>query len=116
MKFIVDECTGPTVAKWLASEGHNILSISPDRKGISDKEILKIAVSEERILITNDKDFGELIFKNRQSHCGVIFLRLTDETSRNKVLVLKNLTQNHQQIIEKGHFVVMPEKSIRSIG
>ncbi len=41
MKFIVDECTGPTVAKWLASEGHNILSISPDRKGISDKEILK---------------------------------------------------------------------------
>jgi predicted nuclease of predicted toxin-antitoxin system len=67
-------------------------------------------------LITNDKDFGELIFKNRQSHYGVIFLRLTDETARNKVLVLKNLIQNHQQIIEKGHFVVVTEKSIRSIG
>jgi predicted nuclease of predicted toxin-antitoxin system len=83
MKFIVDECTGPTVAKWLAIEGHDVISISPDRKGISDKEILKIAVSEERILITNDKDFGELIFKNNHSHCGVILLRLSDETATN---------------------------------
>lgn len=116
MKFIVDECTGPAAPKWLSAEGHDVISISPDRKGISDKEILKIAVSEERILITNDKDFGELIFKKRQSHCGVIFLRLTDETARNKVLVLKNLIQNHRQIIEKGHFVVVNEKSIRSIG
>jgi predicted nuclease of predicted toxin-antitoxin system len=116
MKFIVDECTGPTVAKWLAIEGHDVISISPDRKGISDKEILKIAVSEERILITNDKDFGELIFKNNHSHCGVILLRLTDETATNKVFILKNLIYNHQKIIVKGHFVVVTEKSIRSIG
>jgi len=112
----VDECTGPTVAKWLATEGHNVISISPDRKGISDKEIFKIAVSEERILITNDKDFGELIFKNKFSHCGVIFLRLTDETVSNKVFVLNNLINNHQKIIEKRSFVVVTGKSIRSIG
>jgi predicted nuclease of predicted toxin-antitoxin system len=41
MKFIVDECTGPTAAKWLSAEGLDVISISPDRKGISDKEILK---------------------------------------------------------------------------
>ncbi len=116
MKFIVDECTGPTVAKWLETEGHNVVSISPDRKGISDKEILKIAFREERILITNDKDFGELIFKNKLSHCGVIFLRLTDETVNNKVFVLNNLIYNHQKIIIKGGFLVVTEKSIRSIG
>jgi len=116
MKFIVDECTGPTVANWLISEGYDVLSISPDRKGISDKEILKIAVDEERVLITNDKDFGELIFKEKLSHCCVIFLRLTDETATNKIFVLKNLLHNHIQIIDKEHFVVVTEKNIRSIG
>ncbi len=116
MKFIVDECTGPTVAKWLVSEGYDILSISLERKGISDKEILKIALTEDRIVITNDKDFGELIFKEKLSHCGVIFLRLANETATNKVFVLKNLLHNHIEIIDKEHFIVVTEKSIRSIG
>lgn len=116
MKFIVDECTGPTVVKWLYTEGHDVVSVSPDRKGISDKEILKIAVEEMRILITNGKDFGELIFKQKLPHCGVIFLRLTDETPKNKILVLKNLIDHHKKIIDKERFVVVTENNIRSIG
>lgn len=116
MKFIVDECTGPTVAKWLKTEGHDSVSVSPDKKGISDKEVLKIAVTENRILITNDKDFGELIFKEKLTHNGVIFLRLSDETAKNKILVLKNLLDNHKKIIDQGRFVVVTEKNIRSIG
>ena len=116
MKFIVDECTGPTVAKWLTMEGHDVVSVSPDRKGITDKEILKIAVKETRILITNDKDFGELIFKQKLPHCGVIFLRLIDETAKNKIIVLKNLVDHHNKIIDKGRFVVVTENNIRSIG
>lgn len=67
-------------------------------------------------MITNDKDFGELIFKEKLPHCGVIFLKLTDETAKNKVFVLNNLIHNHQQIIDKGHFAVVTEKNIRSIG
>lgn len=112
----MDECTGPTVAKWLNTEGHDVVSISPDRKGITDKEILKIAVEEIRILITNDKDFGELIFKHKLPHSGVIFLRLSDETAKNKILVLKNLIDHHNKIIDKGRFVVVTENNIRSIG
>jgi hypothetical protein len=41
MKFIVDECTGPTAAKWLSAEGHDVISISPDRKGFRIKKFLK---------------------------------------------------------------------------
>ena len=112
----MDECTGPTVAKWLVSEGYDVLSVSPDRKGILDNEILEIAISEERIVITNDKDFGELIFKEKLPHRGVVFLRLSNETALNKIFILKNLIQNHIQIIEKEYFIVVTEKSIRSIG
>jgi predicted nuclease of predicted toxin-antitoxin system len=116
MKFIVDECTGPTVAKWLINEGHDVASVSPEKIGISDKEVLKIALTEKRILINNDKDFGELIFKEKHIHHGIIFLSLSDETPKNKILVLKNLLEHHIKIIDKGRFVVVREKSIRSIG
>lgn len=116
MKFIVDECTGATAAKWLAEEGYDVLSISPEKRGISDKEILQIATDEKRIIITNDKDFGELIFKERTPHNGVIFLRLADETAKNKILILKKLLTQHIEIIDNEHFIVVTEKSIRKVG
>lgn len=62
MRFIVDECTGPTVAKWLQSEGHETFSVFEKAQGIDDEKILIKAVAESWIVITNDKDFGEMIF------------------------------------------------------
>ncbi len=60
----------------------------------TDVEILRRAVNENRIVVTNDKDFGEMIFRGEHSHCGVILLRLRDEQGENKVRVLANvLTQ-----------------------
>ena len=67
-------------------------------------------------MITNDKDFGELTFKEKLSHCGVIFLRLNDETATNKIFILKNLLHNHTQFIGKEHFIVVTESAIRIIG
>jgi predicted nuclease of predicted toxin-antitoxin system len=63
MKFIVDECTGPNVAKWLTQQGNDVYSVADESHGISDEQVLEKAVAEQRILITNDKDFGEMIFK-----------------------------------------------------
>lgn len=59
MRFLVDECTGPAVAKWLSQTGHDVFSVYDEKPGISDDEIIRLAFSQERILITNDKDFGE---------------------------------------------------------
>lgn len=63
MKFIVDECTGPKVAKWPKSIGYDILSVYDESRGADDETIITKANKENFILITNDKDFGELIFK-----------------------------------------------------
>ena len=59
MRFLVDECTGPTVARWLEERGHDVFSVYDDASGIEDAEVLRRAHEEERILITSDKDFGE---------------------------------------------------------
>lgn len=89
MKFLIDECTGPAVAKWLMKKGYNVFSVFEETPGISDDAVLDRAREENRILITNDKDFGEKIYRQQKSHQGVILLRLKNERSKNKIKVLK---------------------------
>ncbi len=112
MRFLVDECTGPAVAKWLKAEGHEVFSVFDQAQGIDDAEVLTIAVAEERILITNDKDFGEMIFRERLDHRGVIFLRLSDERSTNKIAVLKLVLDNYSDRLS-NRFVTATETKIR---
>ncbi len=81
MRFLVDECTGPAVAAWLLLEGHDIFSVFDEARGIDDSTVIKQAFDENRIIITNDKDFGEKVYREKHPHCGVILLRLQDERS-----------------------------------
>ncbi|MEM6839909.1 MAG: DUF5615 family PIN-like protein [Cyanobacteria bacterium P01_C01_bin.120] len=68
----MDENTGVFVARWLRQQGHEVFSVYEEARGTDDNEILRKAVAESWILITSDKDFGEKIFRDRRSHCGVI--------------------------------------------
>ena len=63
MRFLVDECTGSTVARWLRDQGYEVFSVYDEARGISDDEVLQKALNENWILITNDKDFGDKIFR-----------------------------------------------------
>ncbi|MBX7152579.1 DUF5615 family PIN-like protein [bacterium] len=112
MKFIVDECTGPAVSTWLRSLNYDTYSIFDSSRGISDDEVLTIANRENRIIITNDKDFGEKIYRERKKHKGVIFLRLADERSENKIKVLQNVLDGHAGQLH-DQFIVVTEKRIR---
>jgi predicted nuclease of predicted toxin-antitoxin system len=78
MRVLVDECTGPAVASWLKAQGHDVLSAFDEARGASDDGLLERARAEGRILVTNDRDFGVKVFRDRQSPRGVIFLRLKD--------------------------------------
>lgn len=114
IKFIVDECTGPAVAKWLSAAGYQVLSIYDEKRGFRDIEILRLAQTENWLIITNDKDFGDLVFKERLSHHGIILLRLDNERSMNKVSVLDKLFKSHFYELPEN-FVVVTEKSVRVI-
>ena len=112
MRFLVDECTGPKVAKWLREQGHEVFSVFDDARAISDDEVLAKAFAETFILITNDKDFGEMIFRERREHHGVIFLRLNDERSANKIEVLRHLLESYPEKMP-GRFVTVTETKVR---
>ena len=63
-------------------------------------------------MITNDKDFGEKIYRDNLPHKGIILLRLQDERSSNKIDVLKRLLSVHLQRIPNS-FVVATETQVR---
>jgi predicted nuclease of predicted toxin-antitoxin system len=87
MKFLVDECTGPSVASWLRDNGHEVFSVYEDARGAEDDIILQKAFEENWVLITNDKDFGDKVYRNGQLHKGVILLRLENERAASKIKV-----------------------------
>ena len=112
LKFLVDECTGPKVAKWLEAEGYEVFSVFDDARGISDLEIIKKAEAEDWIIITNDKDFGELIFRDSRGPVGVILLRLSDERATNKIHCLNTLL-TQLDTVGSDQFIVVTEENIR---
>lgn len=77
MRFLFDESADARLAPWLRSLGHDVSLIAADHPAsLKDQAVLAIAKRENRILITDDRDFGELIFARKQPHSGVIYLRL----------------------------------------
>src|SRR5215213_1408209 len=98
MKFLLDESADFPLAKVLTDLNHDVTTIVHDYpRAIKDKEVLAIAQREGRILITNDRDFGELIFRQRLRHSGVILFRLGSEDIATKTSWLEYLLTNYAQ-------------------
>lgn len=112
MRFLVDECTGPEVAQWLREHQHNVFSVYDEARGLSDEEVILKAYNDNRILITNDKDFGRKIYRENHPHQGVILLRLENERVKNKTSVIQQLLDNFGNTLE-NKFVVVTEKRVR---
>lgn len=112
MRFLVDECTGTFVAQWLQQQGHEVFSVYDQVRGIEDETIIRKAFDENRILITNDKDFGEKIYRWQSKHHGVVFLRLEDERAVIKIKVMNELLKTYADQLP-NQFVVVTESSVR---
>ncbi len=112
MRYIVDECTGHRVAIWLRSEGHDVFSVYESARGWDDNAILQKSVLENRILITNDKDFGDKVYRDQMPHKGIILLRLEDDRVINRIAILKKVIRFYEERLI-NHFIVVTEKRIR---
>ncbi len=112
MRFIVDECTGPAVSRWLSENGYEVFSVYEEARGVNDETIIKKAFEENWILITDDKDFGDKVYRDAHLHKGVILLRLEDERSTSKIRVLSRLLKNYSEKLSNS-FVVVTERQVR---
>lgn len=112
MKLLLDESVEYRLAGFLTSLGHDVTAIAADYpSALKDTEVLAIAKDENRILITNDKDFGELVFRRRLAHCGVILLRIKDDLMEAKQDALRQALEISPDQLHG--FVVISDRGIR---
>lgn len=82
MNFVADEsCAGPVIQA-LRQAGHDVMAIAEVAKGATDEHVLERALKEGRVLITEDLDFGELVYARGQASAGVILLRFENRVRR----------------------------------
>ena len=97
MKLLANENFPTPSIKFLRSAGYDITSISEDYSGISDEFVMHIAQTEQRTIITFDRDYGELIFKhNYKPKNGVIYLRLSEYTPEEPGEIVQKLLEDYK--------------------
>src|SRR5439155_9442899 len=113
MRFLLDESAELRIAAFLKQAGHDVTSIAEDHpRSIQDHEVLAIANAEQRILITNDRDFGELVFRQQLPHAGVIYFRLPLDTgAEEKINWLARVLRDYAAGLDQ--FIVIRPSGIR---
>jgi predicted nuclease of predicted toxin-antitoxin system len=99
LRFLLDENVDVRLGRYLHDAGHDVKAVAIDHPAsLPDESVLAISVAENRILVTHDKGFGELIFSRRLTHIGVILLRLAgpNETTRRLDAVIQRYPQGFE--------------------
>jgi len=112
MKFLIDAGVGKKVEEFLRGEKYEVKSMRDINIRSKDSDILKLAVSEGRMIITMDKDFGELVYNSRMLHSGVLILRLEDSTGKEKAEIVGRILEGFKDKIEKN-FCVFQDGKLR---
>lgn len=112
MNFIADENIDIEIINILRKAGYTILSIAEDYPGIPDDEILEIANNQNAILITGDKDFGELVFRRGRATNGVVLTRVLGISQEQKARMILEVFINYANDFY-GNFTVIGNKKTR---
>lgn len=104
MKFLLDVNVGGTSASFLIRQNHDVIEVSNENPRMTDEDILSWALSEKRIIVTTDKDFEEMIWRQRKTHCGV--LRLENLPRKERLELLRDALIRYARDLEAGAIVI----------
>ena len=95
MKLLANENFPYSSIFYLRSKGYDVFSIGIDNPSIKDSEVMKIAMDEGRVIVTFDRDYGELIFRhNYKPESGVIYLRFDEYEPHQPGLIVEQILHN----------------------
>lgn len=112
MRFLTDENVEQVIVDALIDAGHDILRVRDVARGARDIEIVQIANADERILLTNDKGFGDLVYQGRRVSYGILLLRVESEDALQKAALLINVVSALGERL-CDHFAVITEERYR---
>jgi predicted nuclease of predicted toxin-antitoxin system len=100
----------PLVA-FLRTGGYDVLYVAEAAAGLSDADVVELALREQRLLLTEDKDFGDLVFRRERAVPGVVLLRIAPENYALRSVRLEAAIERYSDglfgrytVIEEGRF------------
>ena len=112
MRFLADECIDRQIVEHLREDGHDVAYIAEMSPGIADEAVLSHSRTAASVLVTADKDFGELVFRQRQATAGVFLLRLPCLKPAMKASLVSAAVRDHAFELS-GVFAVLSRSSLR---
>lgn len=112
MRFLADESRDFSVVRALRSVGHDVVAVAELSSGADDTVVMDLAYRQGRILLTEDKDFGQLVYAHSQLSSGFILLRYPANARKILPTVVVNLVSEAQAELP-GSFIVMSPGRVR---
>jgi predicted nuclease of predicted toxin-antitoxin system len=112
MKIVADESVDFGIILRLRQKSIEVISIAEDNCGIKDDEVLNISLKYNCLLITEDKDFGELTYRLKLEHKGILLVRLNDIPRNERIELVAELIEKHFDEIN-NNFSVIDKRGLR---
>lgn len=112
MKLVADEGIEKSIVERLRRDGHNVIYVAELAPGLSDEAVLVLASGEKALLLTADKDFGDLVFRQGKASAGVLLVRLAGMESSGKPDVVSWALRGHGPAMA-GAFSVLSSDAVR---
>lgn len=112
MRFVADENVDLGIVAALRAAGHDVWYVAEQASGLDDSEVLAAAASRGALLLTSDKDFGELVFRQGRASSGVMLLRLAGQSAARKAELVTSVVGEHEPELA-GAFSVLTATTLR---
>ncbi len=108
LRFLADESCDFAVVRALRAEGYDVLAVSEVTHRSDDHELIDQATREKRILLTEDKGFGWLVFASQANSAGVILIRFPGNARQTLVQAVRRLVREQGERLSDAFVVVQP--------
>lgn len=108
MIFVLDEGVSRQVADALRNGGHEVVRVWETTPSVADEVILAIANEREALIVTQDKDFGELVYRQRLATAGVVLLRLAGLSQSKRAEIVRAAVERHGAALKRAFTVITP--------
>jgi predicted nuclease of predicted toxin-antitoxin system len=108
MNFLADESVDGQIVERLRRDGHNVMYVAEMEPGITDDRVLEKANENQALLMTIDKDFGELVFRLGGLHNGVVLIRLGGLSSEKRAEIVSIAISQYAASIDNSFSVISP--------
>ena len=112
MLLLADENIQGEVVQWLCGQGHDVVYAAESRRQTPDPMLLDLARADGRIILTDDLDFGELVYRQRLASQGVVLLRLGGMAAADRINRLAQVLPAVESSLP-GRFIVITADKVR---